>query len=459
MWDDQSSSGASYEFDEMYADQDGKHTKVGGEAVISVPDITRHRVIDGRGRRDINEVSADLGDGRPGELDDLRPEDPPDRRREDSRDRRREDKRDRRRRRDRREDLSDRREDRDRREDPRSRRGDRHDDPRGHERIAGTASAAGAKRTRKEEEEEVHQEEAADSKKRRAPRTPTLPPRGLKIKTPAIPRSEDESPSDTPFGSELENEELAPLKPEEVADAKAPPPPALLLPKKHEEIASPGKLTPIGFIQVKTSASQQAASKVNAGIGLKSLLVRLEAARSKLSAEDMKMVEGDPDAVCARMRDADTKLLEAKDSIDACRLDAWDDLKATLAAAELEVDASRTAAEPILEALDYLVDKARRASKAKQNADRHRQTRVQKKLIGGGWPKDVAKHLSTVLDCAPTLPSGVSVNPEEFAPTTITLWRLAKGGAEEIPWRKSEINHCTGGVLEYQKTFCDAWCF
>ena len=425
-WDDQSSEGASADFGDLHEEQAGKHD-ADGIRMVAVPENPRLRVVTGRAETHRSAISKDLpaaasasdtgcGDSRRGDLASRNS-------RRSSRGRSMRPRRD---------------------EGERGRRGDRrtHGDSLEKQgsrldRSGGDGSAQAAKRARgSERDQEV---EVRSAKKPRPSETTVMPASSGKARgggglaAMSCGRSQsradlaEASPERSPSAEDDDDEDDA-----QRSIVKNASPAASLALDSEKPKAKSEKMTPVAFIQAKGEASKVASSKLAAGAGPKGLAAKIQVARDKLTELDMLKVEGDPEVVCQRIQDAEKKLGELLQAIEQCRLDDWAKKSAEMHLATLDVDEARAAAAPILDALNFLVDQAAKATKSKKNSDRYKRLRLQSKFVGGGWDKATAKALSIAVEPGAgadmTLPTVAHINPETFDPQKVTLWH--KGGEE-----------------------------
>lgn len=79
---------------------------------------------------------------------------------------------------------------------------------------------------------------------------------------------------------------------------------------------------------------------------------------------------------------------------------------------------------PILDALNLLIEKAQKKSKAKKNANRHKQMRLQKKLVSNDGPAPMEGHIANTVEenTTDTLWIDMQVNPVDVSPASCALW-------------------------------------
>lgn len=210
----------------------------------------------------------------------------------------------------------------------------------------------------------------------------------------------------------------------------------------------------VAFIQAKDACSERAAAILASGVGRKSVRSRVEVAYRKLDSGVLAQLSENPQEHLQRMDEADNSLKAHADTLDKVKADEWaaadEKLKQLIAA----VEDSRKKAVLVLAALEFLAEKAAKKEKVRKNTVGYQKTKIERRLLKGGWPKSLAKSLGATLSSSssPVVPPEVMVNPASFNEKKLTLWRppassatadvdAASSGAHVAPQVPAETQH------------------
>lgn len=154
------------------------------------------------------------------------------------------------------------------------------------------------------------------------------------------------------------------------------------------------RVSPVAFMQDKVKLKNDIQKELSTLSGPKSLKSKLVAAKPKLTANDINSLEKTPDDILAVIDGCKADYLRIQSDLETARSATMEGLKTRFADLRQEVLEKMDLASEQFEAVEFVLQEKQRQVKAEKNAHRYQKTKVQNRLVAGGFGKVMAKQVS-----------------------------------------------------------------
>lgn len=201
-------------------------------------------------------------------------------------------------------------------------------------------------------------------------------------------------------------------------------------------------MSPVEFMQAKSDLKKLVSKHTSLEKSRKYVVHRIEASVAKLSPDQAAQLPSDPSHVKSTVVAKMNSLQSLAQGIDKVKVEAWGQLKNSVADAIDSLETQCAEAEAEWKAIDFLVQQKAAIKKAERSSDRYKKDRIVTKLTNNNWGTNIAKKLVQWIEGASSHSHG-PISPhmnagEVFDKQVLNLW-LADG-SEKNSFKASLMN-------------------